>query len=115
MWCLAHRQELALKDALKGTVFDLVDDMLTHLYYVYQKSPKKCCELEEVVADLRQCVEFNDAGVRPLRASGSKWVSSILCVQVALQTKCYGNMCLPSLGHIQTTSLLYLWILLSRL
>ena len=75
MWCLAHRQELALKDALKGTVFDLVDDMLTRLYYVYEKSPKKCRELEEVVADLRQCVEFNDAGVRPLRASGSRWMS----------------------------------------
>ena len=40
MWCLAHRQELALKDALKGTMFDLVDDMLICLYYVYQKSPK---------------------------------------------------------------------------
>ena len=30
MWCLAHRQELALKDALKGIVFDLVDNMLMH-------------------------------------------------------------------------------------
>ena len=29
MWCLAHRQELALKDAPKGTVFDLVDDIRT--------------------------------------------------------------------------------------
>lgn len=75
MWCLAHRQELALKDALKGTVFDVVDDMLTRLYYVYEKSPRKCRELEEVVADLRECVEFDDAGVRPLRANGSRWVS----------------------------------------
>ena len=40
LWCLAHRQELALKDARKGTVFDLVDDMLIRLYYVYEKSPK---------------------------------------------------------------------------
>ena len=75
MWCLAHRQELALKDALKGTVFDLVDDMLTRLYYVYEKSPKKCRELEEVIADLRQCIEFDDAGVRLLHARGSRWVS----------------------------------------
>ena len=75
MWCLAHRQELALKGALKGTVFDLIDEMLVHLYYVYEKSPKKCRELEGVVADLRQCVEFDDSGVRPLRASGSRWVS----------------------------------------
>ena len=75
MWCLAHRQELALKDALKGTVFDLIDEILVLLYYVYEKSPKKCRELEEVVADLLQCVEFDDAGVRPLCASGSRWVS----------------------------------------
>jgi len=39
------------------------------------KSPKKCRELEDVVADFCQCVEFDDAGVRPLRASGSRWVS----------------------------------------
>ena len=26
-WCLAHRLELSVKDALKGTSFDLVDDM----------------------------------------------------------------------------------------
>ena len=31
---LAHRQELALKNALKGTMFDVVDDMLTRLSYV---------------------------------------------------------------------------------
>lgn len=29
MWYLAHRVELALKDALKHTAFDLIDDMLT--------------------------------------------------------------------------------------
>ena len=51
MWCLAHRQELALKDALKGAVFDLVDEMLTRLYYVYEKSPKKFHKSEESVAD----------------------------------------------------------------
>ena len=78
MWCLAHRQELALKDALKGTVFDFMDDMLIRLYHVYEKLPKKCHELEEIVADLRQCAEFDDAGVRPLRASGSRWVSNKL-------------------------------------
>ena len=40
MWCLAHRLELAVKDALKGTAFDAVDDMLLKLYYLYKKSPK---------------------------------------------------------------------------
>jgi len=59
MWCLAHRQELALKDALRGTTFDHLDEMLIRLYYVYAKSPKKCRELEEVVGDLRQSIEFD--------------------------------------------------------
>ena len=28
MWCLAHRLELAIKDALKGTTFDEINEML---------------------------------------------------------------------------------------
>ena len=40
MWCLAHRLELAVEDALRGTAFDAVDDMLLKLYYLYEKSPK---------------------------------------------------------------------------
>ena len=75
MWCLAHRLELAVKDALKGTTFDAVDDMLLKLYYIYEKSPKKCRELEEVISDLKGCITFDDKGVRPVRASGSRWIS----------------------------------------
>lgn len=75
MWCLAHRLELAVKDALNGTSFDFIDEMLLRLYYIYEKSPKKCRELEEIVSDLQGCLEFDDAGVRPVRSSGSRWVS----------------------------------------
>ena len=63
MWCLAHRLELAIKDALKGTSFDFIDDMLLRLYYIYEKS------------QLQGCLQFDDAGVRPVRSSGSRWVS----------------------------------------
>ena len=49
--------------------------MLTRLYYLYEKSPKKCRELESVITDLKQCFEFDDDGVRPVRASGSRWIS----------------------------------------
>ena len=44
MWCLAYWLELAIKDALTGTVFDHVNEMLTHLFYfyMYTKSAKKC-------------------------------------------------------------------------
>ena len=75
MWCLAHRLELAVKDALKGTAFDAIDEFLLRLYYLYEKSPKKCRELEDIITDLRECLNFDDAGVKPLRSSGSRWVS----------------------------------------
>ncbi len=39
MWCLAHRLELAVKHALKGTFFDDIEDMLLRLYYLCEKSP----------------------------------------------------------------------------
>ena len=75
MWCLAHRMELAIKDALTGTTFDAIDEMLLRLYYLYEKSPKKCRELEEIVSDLKQCLQFDDGGTKPIRASGSRWIS----------------------------------------
>ncbi|CAB3993296.1 zinc finger 862-like [Paramuricea clavata] len=75
MWCLAHRLELAIKDALRGTFFDSIDEMLLRLYYVYEKSPKKCIELESLCADLKECLEFDEDGIRPVRASGTRWVS----------------------------------------
>ena len=34
-WCLAHRLELALKDALKNTYFSHVDELLLRIYYLY--------------------------------------------------------------------------------
>ena len=56
-WCLAHRLELSLKDALSGTLFSSIDNMLMRLYYLYNKSPKKCRELEDVVDQLKECLE----------------------------------------------------------
>ena len=72
---MAHRLELAVQDALKHTTFDLIEEMLLRLYYLYERSPKKCPELEEVGADLKQCLLFDGNGIRPVRASGSRWVT----------------------------------------
>ncbi len=85
-WCLAHRLELAVKDAMKGTSFDLIDDMLLRLYYIYDRSPKKCRELEEVIKD-QQCLQFNDAGIKPVRASGSRWVTHKLSAMKRVLSK----------------------------
>lgn len=40
MWCLAYQLELAVKEALKGTTFDSVDNMLLKVYYIYENAPK---------------------------------------------------------------------------
>ena len=81
-WCLVHRLELSLKDALKGiNLYNTIDDMLMRAYYLYEKSPKKCHELDEVVASLRECLEEDEMpssktkGNRPLRACGTTFVS----------------------------------------
>ena len=43
---------------------------------LYNKSPKKCRELDQIVEDLKGFLCFgDDAGTRPVRASGSRWIS----------------------------------------
>ena len=59
IWCLSHRLELFLKDALKSTYFDVIDDLLLKLYYLYGNSPKK----------------YQKSGSHPLRTSGSHFVA----------------------------------------
>ena len=79
MWCLAHQMELAIKDALTDTSFSDIDDMLMRLYYLYEKSPNKFQELEEIVKDLRECLQFEGSDNKPLRSSGLRWVTQIVC------------------------------------
>ena len=77
-WCLAHRLELSLKDALKSTFFSSVDELLLKVYFLYENSPKKCRELESVVEELRNCLQLSEmpriGGSRPLRACGTRFV-----------------------------------------
>ena len=70
MWCLVHRLEQEIKDALHDTSFDLLNEMLLWLYYLYEKSPKKYRELESIVSDLKETFHVNDEGQggRPIRA-----------------------------------------------
>ena len=75
MWCLAHRLELAIKNALKGSI----DDMLLRLYYLYEKSPKKSRELVDIIKDLKEFLSFDDNGIKPIRANRTRWVTHKLC------------------------------------
>ena len=70
-WCFAHCLELACKDALCSSLFSDVDDMLIKLYYLYEKSPKKCRELTDIVNDLKEVYEFPEGGnLRTYQSTG---------------------------------------------
>ena len=45
--------------------------MLLRYYLLYEKSPKKCRQLEDVVVELKESLSTEDSGTRPIRASGS--------------------------------------------
>ena len=66
--CFNHRLELAAQDAFKGTFFDEVDTMLTKLFYLYQKSPKRLCELREFSEIFEKLVP------KPAKAGGTRWI-----------------------------------------
>jgi len=74
-WCYAHRLELASKNALTSSLFSGIDEMLLRLFYLYEKSPKKTRELEEIVKDLKEVYEFPKGGNKPIRSQGSRWIN----------------------------------------
>ena len=78
-WCLGHRLELSVKDALKSTFFSTIDDLLLRLHFIYEKSPKKCRVLKDIMEELKACLEPSEmsskGGSRPLRACGTRFVS----------------------------------------
>ncbi len=97
IWCVAHRLELALSDALKTTEFKEVDDMLLKMYLLYNKAPKKLRQLEELHDLYQQTMEFDEGGVKPKKSSGSRWISHKLAAM---------KMCLDKWGvyiqHLET-------------
>ena len=74
-WCYSHRLELACKDAFTSSLFSNIDEMLLRLYFLYEKSPKKCHELLDIVEDLKDVFEFPKGGNLPVRAHGSRWIN----------------------------------------
>ena len=53
--------------------------MMLRLYYVYCNAPKKCWELEDLIAELSECLdrfEFpTSGGSRPIRACGTRFIT----------------------------------------
>ena len=71
--CLAHRLELAFKDAVKGQkLYDSTIVLLLGTYYFYQNSPKQ-----------RECLRnaYDSLGMKtlmPTRVGGTRWVGHLL-------------------------------------
>ena len=74
-WCMAHKLELGIQDAMKGTYFNQVDEMLLRIYYLYKRSPKKLRELAEIHDLVKQSIEFDVSGVKPIKVSGTRWIA----------------------------------------
>ena len=51
-------------------LFHDIDNMLLRLYYLYEKSPKKCHELSDLIDDLKEVFEFPDGANLPVQAHG---------------------------------------------
>ena len=66
--CFNHRLELAAKDAFAKTYIDDVTTMLTNLYYMYHKSPKRLRDLQALADELEENV------VKPQKVHGTRWL-----------------------------------------
>ena len=73
MWCLSHRLEVALKDALSNWM-NQINECLTNLFYLYKNSSKKLREVREMYAIVCDMFEFESKQVKPHKASGTRWV-----------------------------------------
>ena len=73
VWCFSHRLELALKDALSSE-FQLVEESLRHLFYMYKNSSKKVRELKVLYQALQNVYEFVNNQIRPAKSGGTRWI-----------------------------------------
>ena len=75
---------------MRKTYFTTVDELLLRIYYLYEKSPKKCHELNEVVAELKQCLKSGDqGGNRPLKACSTRFVAhKVAALEIIIE--CFG-------------------------
>lgn len=68
VWCLAHKLELAVKDAFKSTYMDTVIEILVSIYYFYKGSAKRFKEATDIAEVL------GEHFLKPEKANGTRWV-----------------------------------------
>ena len=72
-WCLSHRIELGLKDALKKDMEE-EDTAMRDLYYIYQNSGKRLRELRSLHEILKDGYSFENGEVKPSKSMGTRWI-----------------------------------------
>ena len=60
VWCVSHCLELSIKDVLKGTPFEDIEEMLLDVYYMYKNFPKKLRELKSIHDEYKGLFEFEE-------------------------------------------------------
>ena len=71
--CLAHRLELTIKDAFKGSDMTEIECVLNLVYNIYKNSSKKWREIQELFQSMKGDFDFQDNG--PTKAYGTRWIS----------------------------------------
>ena len=66
--CFNHCFELAIKDASKNDNFNKIDERLTKVYYLYQKSPKRLLELKRIAEAWEKSVP------KPSKSYDTHWI-----------------------------------------
>ena len=82
-WCICHRLELAIKDAIGNGLLSDIKECLLRLYYLYNKSSKKLRSLEELIKDLEGLIALQDSciedeGIAPMKACGTRWIGHLV-------------------------------------
>ena len=74
IWCITHRLELAIENALQGMIFNTIDEIILRLFYLYQKAPKKLCQLCELHEMYKGAMDFLSDSCKPKKVSRMQWI-----------------------------------------
>ena len=85
-WCMNHRLELAIKDAIQNDMEE-VETALRDLYYIYQNSGKRLRELRSLHEILKEPYSFENRKVKPSKSSDTRWIDRTLRAMKAFVDK----------------------------
>ena len=85
-WCLSHRLELAIKDAIQNDMKE-VETAMRDLYCIYQNSARRLRELRSLHEILKEGYSFENRQIKPSKSSGTRWIDHKLRAMKAFVDK----------------------------